>query len=273
MDNDNVCRFIPTRESQEPIHIINFVLETMPQQPDKQRPLSYYRAHLVMEGRGILRCGKNEIHLCEGDLFFCLPAVTYSLESLDGFQYVYASFLGTRANYLLHRFRINENNCVFRGFDNLKTLWAEGIACEQSVADLKSESILLHTFAEIGAKYYSESEKCREQTAAHVVKRYIDKHFSNCDLSLKTLSAELSYNPKYLSAVFKTVFKIGISEYLNTVRVQNACALMQQGFAEVKNVSFLCGFNDPLYFSKVFKAYLSVTPREYVKAQQKKAQL
>lgn len=270
METDNVCRFIPTRESQEPIHIVNFVLETMPQYPDNQRTLSYYRAHFVLEGQGILRYGKSEIHLHEGDLFFCLPALTYSLESLEGFQYAYTSFLGSRANYLLHRFRINEKNCVFRGFGNLKELWEEGVACDQSVADLKSESILLHSFAEIGTKYYPESDKSREQTAAHAVKRYIDKHFSDCDLSLKTLSTELSYNPKYLSALFKTVFKIGVSDYLTTVRVQNACALMQQGFTEVKNIAFLCGFNDPLYFSKVFKAHLSVTPREYVKAQRER---
>lgn len=270
METDNVCLFIPQRDLQEPIHIINFVLETMPQYPDNQRTLSFYRMHFVLEGQGILREGKSEIHLHEGDLFFCLPAVPYSLESLDGFQYAYISFLGSRANFLLDKFRINAKNCVFRGFSDLNELWRGGLSIDPSVADLRSESTLLHSFAEIGTKYYPSEEKSREQTAAHAVKRYIDQHFSDFDLSLKTLSEALSYNPKYLSALFKTAFKIGFSEYLNTVRVQNACALMQQGLTEVKNIAFLCGFNDPLYFSKVFKAQVSLTPRGYVKSLQNK---
>ena len=51
---------------------------------------------------------------------------------------------------------------------------------------------------------------------------------------------------------------------INTIRVNNACALMNKGFTSVKDIAFLCGFNDPLYFSKVFKTKMKQTPREYI---------
>jgi two-component system response regulator YesN len=40
---------------------------------------------------------------------------------------------------------------------------------------------------------------------------------------------------------------------------------MDKGFISVKDISFLCGFNDPLYFSKVFKAKTELSPSQYVK--------
>lgn len=59
--------------------------------------------------------------------------------------------------------------------------------------------------------------------------------------------------------------RVGISEYVATLRIQQACTLLDQGFTSVKDIAFLCGYNDPLYFSKVFKAKTGVSPREYQK--------
>ena len=56
----------------------------------------------------------------------------------------------------------------------------------------------------------------------------------------------------------------GITEYLNTVRIQQACALMEQGFTSIKDIALLCGYKDPLYFSRVFKKEMKVSPREHL---------
>ena len=40
---------------------------------------------------------------------------------------------------------------------------------------------------------------------------------------------------------------------------------MEQGVASVKNVAILSGFEDALYFSKVFKQAEGITPSEYIK--------
>ena len=262
----NICLFIPSHSSKEAIHIINFVLETKPQHADHTITLSYYRMHFVLSGKGVLRVGGRELALQEGDFFFCLPNTPYSLESLDGFSFAFISFLGTRAGNLIDRFRIHGQNCVFRGFQALSTAWKEGLQCNGSIIDLKSEGILLSSFAEIGEKYYPSAEQTSEGKLAFAIKQYIDEHFSNPDLSLNLLSSTFNYHPKYLSSLFKGVFKIGFSDYLTTVRLQNACVLMQQGLTEIKSRALLCGFHDPLYFSKVFKQRLEATPKAYALA-------
>ena len=58
---------------------------------------------------------------------------------------------------------------------------------------------------------------------------------------------------------------ISYSEYLRSVRLKYAVTLFDHGIDSVKNVALLSGFSDPLYFSKVFKDTIGVSPTVYVK--------
>ena len=264
MKNQNVCLFIPKQKTFDSIHTVHFVLETSLKTITKPKLLSMYYLHWVVEGEGILHLRNGDIHLYPGDIFFGLPAVPFSLEADENFKYMYVSYLGTRANYLTDKFRINERNCVFRGFEELIELWKNALDMDPAMADLRSESVLLYTFSSIGTKYYPSENTSKEPAAANRIKKYIDENFTNPNLTLNGISASLAYNAKYLSTLFKSAFKISITKYLTTVRIQHACTLMEQGVAGVQNIAFLCGFNDPLYFSKVFKSKMGISPREHL---------
>ena len=57
---------------------------------------------------------------------------------------------------------------------------------------------------------------------------------------------------------------MGIAKYLNTIRIQQACMLMEQGVTSIRDLALSCGFKDPLYFSKVFKGKMKVSPKSYI---------
>ena len=57
---------------------------------------------------------------------------------------------------------------------------------------------------------------------------------------------------------------MGLCEYINQIRVQRACELMDRGFSAVKEIASMIGFNDSAYFAKVFKKQLLLTPKEYI---------
>ena len=50
-----------------------------------------------------------------------------------------------------------------------------------------------------------------------------------------------------------------------SIRIQNACALADSDISCVKDIAYLCGFSDPLYFSKAFKKYVGQSPKEFIK--------
>ena len=87
--------------------------------------------------------------------------------------------------------------------------------------------------------------------------------FMQSTLSVSTVAAELGYNEKYLSHLFKLKMGISYSEYLRNLRLKYAVSLFEHGIDSVKNVALLSGFSDPLYFSSVFKKAIGVSPKEY----------
>ena len=99
------------------------------------------------------------------------------------------------------------------------------------------------------------------------IKKYLDDHFPEHDLNLQTLGNALGYNPKYISTVFKQHIGMGVSEYLNSLRIQHGCTLIAQGFTSIGDISTQSGFHDPQYFSKVFKNHMGLTPGQYIKQQ------
>ena len=58
---------------------------------------------------------------------------------------------------------------------------------------------------------------------------------------------------------------MGIAEYINTVRINHACALMDKGERGVAEIAARVGFRDALYFSKVFKRNVGISPSAYIK--------
>ena len=130
---------------------------------------------------------------------------------------------------------------------------------------MASESALLYAFACIGRKLSSKQvpERNKEETVS-LVKKYIDDNFCDSDMSLEKIGKSVNYNEKYISSLFKTYLKIGVIDYINTLRMQYACTLMQQGYRSIKDISNMCGYTDPNYFSRIFKKRMGVSPREYI---------
>ena len=51
----------------------------------------------------------------------------------------------------------------------------------------------------------------------------------------------------------------------NMAKIKKACALLESSNYSVKTVAYSTGFSDQLYFSKVFKKLVGMTPTEYRK--------
>ena len=223
--------------------------------------------HYVLEGKGILHTQNGQYLLEKGDVFFCLPSTPYALQSVENFQYAYVGFLGSEANRLAHEHEISIRNCTFKNLQFLFPVWQESTNIHPEYSAEYSKGLLLCTFSAISSTRQKEKEPTpkTEQRSAFLIKKYIDENFSNPELSLQSVCNALAYNSKYLSAVFKKVFRVNFKSYLNTIRLNNACALIEKGFISVKDVSFLSGFSDPLYFSKVFKEKTGITPSQYIK--------
>ena len=266
MQEKNICKFIPYYNDSHSLHTINYVLETNSDNFAKEHLQSVYQMCYVNKGTAYINTETGISKLIKGDIFFTFPSNSFSFTQYSDFQYMYISFIGTKGNKILEKLNINRNCFIFQGYESVEFFWQKGISFSGGLTDLIAESVLLYTFSVLSQKLLTESNDLQKETkAGNAIKKYIDDNFFDPDLSAYKISSNLKYNKKYISYIFKKQIGIGIIEYLNMLRIQHACSMMEQGFQSVSDISFMCGFSDAQYFSKVFKKRMGLSPREYIK--------
>ncbi|MBR4545659.1 MAG: helix-turn-helix transcriptional regulator [Oscillibacter sp.] len=76
----------------------------------------------------------------------------------------------------------------------------------------------------------------------------------------------LPFSYDYLRKLFKKEIGVTPHRYLNDLRLQVAAQYLagnQQGGLNVAEISRLCGFREPLYFSRMFKKKYGMSPTAY----------
>ena len=259
----NICKFINTQKHSDTIQVINFVYEKEACFPREYLLLSTYSLALVTGGRGVLHTPSEAHPIGEGDLFMTFPARGHYIENTGGLRYIYISFAGLRVQTLLQRLKISWDSPVFPGFRFLTDLWETVFAASNDQnSDLFCESLILQTFAYI-CRDKEEKGYGEKTNNLLLAKEYIDLHYTDSALTLNSVSQRFSYNPKYFSAAFKKMVRVNFSEYLKIKRLSYAASLIESGITNIADLAELCGYKEPLYFSKSFKKQYGMSPRQW----------
>ena len=55
-------------------------------------------------------------------------------------------------------------------------------------------------------------------------------------------------------------------DFIRQMRIKRALKLLEEGKHTIAEVAYMTGFADPKYFSRCFKAEMSMTPTQYIAA-------
>ena len=111
----------------------------------------------------------------------------------------------------------------------------------------------------------------RHGNAIHRCIQYIEAHYSE-KLTIQQLSRVCYLSPNYLSRIFHEEMGTTLSTYLNHVRVTKAKAFLRHGDLRLIDIAAAVGFEDPSYFTKVFKRITGVNPLAYRTQTKEKAE-
>jgi AraC-like DNA-binding protein len=70
-------------------------------------------------------------------------------------------------------------------------------------------------------------------------------------------------SPFHFSHEFTAEFSLTFQEYVLRCRILEACKELRHPNVSVANVAHSVGFNDPSYFSRIFRRYFDLSPSEY----------
>ena len=263
--SNSICNFMPAKKNAGNIKTVHFVYEAdfhTLKQPFL-RPIYY--VNLVTSGSGTMKIYNHTYQLTRGTLFFLFPAVPCSIEADGDFKYLYISFMGSYARTLLEELNVSLSSPVFSEFGHMIDFWMSSITHVNSKnANILSEGVLLCTLSYLTNNVFEE-QKNRPEHRFDMLLDYVNTNYRDPDLSLKKIAGIFYYTEKYISHLFKKKMNIGFNQYLNDLRIQYAYELFATGVQSVSEIAVLCGYSDPLYFSKVFKKSAGLSPTEYMK--------
>ncbi|MBM7599957.1 two-component system response regulator YesN [Virgibacillus halotolerans] len=93
-------------------------------------------------------------------------------------------------------------------------------------------------------------------------KAYIHQHFEQA-MTLEDVADTVGLSPNYFSNMFKQEFGATFIDYLTEVRLQKAKQLLEENELSLKEISYLIGYKDPNYFSRVFKKHYHESPKHF----------
>lgn len=241
----------------------------------------HWLLHFVEKGSGVVWVENMKYEVKESQIFAIRPhqITYYEADKNDPWEYYYVGFRGDWARQVMKDIGfLDENSIVIRipDPDPVLTLLKEVrkyviMYLQEGDGALGIYGCIYEIFQILNNSRHEEqaiqgweSEELHQHEYTKTLISIIDSSFSQ-KISIQELANQLHLNRSYMSELFAKDMGISVKSYLTDIRMQRAAIMLQSPHRNIKNVAENCGFDDSLYFSKVFKQYFGISPKEYQK--------
>ena len=176
------------------------------------------------------------------------------------------AFSSAQLRYFLLRSRMTLPMILLRsGMEFTDEMLLEGIRMRGPVGERELRRARDYTLQMLRAirPQVAETNSSRQRETAAQLRAYVDEHYADNDLSVSGMSGRFGYSANYLGNLFKNAYSVSINDYINQRRVRQAQRLIDETALHIYEIAFRVGFSDQNYFSRIFKKYTGLSPREY----------
>ena len=230
--------------------------------------------HFVLFGHGTLVVGGEKIALSKGDIFLLYKNVEYEYwpDPIDPWSYTWVDFECSDTESLFKRCGLSTEKpylhvpdfAEFR--DLLKQFYGAYDASETQELTCSAYFMLIIN-ALIKSADRSRSQADRASSKLRRVRDiliYINNNY-RMELSVQKIALDNCLSVSRLMALFSEIVGMSPVVYLHMYRVSAACNLLRGSNATIAEVASAVGFEDQLYFSRIFRKYKGMNPRAYRK--------
>lgn len=235
----------------------------------------HYLIHHIIRGKGSYTTGTRTYHLKAGDTFLLFPNVEscYRADTDDPWEYAWVGFAGNDAYSMITNTDFTMETPVLNQMDISPELSRKLRAIYEvngnTFEDAVSMTGALYSMMGFLMKHSVKKEKNGNHQFDYVerARKYMEEKYSY-PITVEDVAAYTGISRSYLFRLFSSVEHRSPKEYLLDCRIRQACRLLKQTDLSVQSIAHSVGFEDNLYFSKVFKKRKSCTPSEYRNMQQ-----
>ena len=82
-------------------------------------------------------------------------------------------------------------------------------------------------------------------------------------ITLQDLSEYTGYSVTQMSLIFRRHTGHSPMNYFNMLKIRRACWLLEHSALKIYQICYKSGFDDPYYFSRLFKKMVGISPQAY----------
>ncbi len=232
-------------------------------------PLPRYANGLIYMTGGCVEYyfGEESFIACKGDILKFPVNVVYSAKKLSDepntFYVIDFETVDTQEYDRLplpYHFRLQEDFDIKQYFKRIYDTWnMTGIGTK-----ILSKSYLYELVALLLAQYSSQQGSSAQDLAGvYKVSVYIQKHFADAGLDVKSLAKHFAISESQLRRNFARTYNISPLSYIHSQRISHAKNLLLYEDMPVSEVAQNAGFSSLYYFSRLFKQVTGLSPTQY----------
>ncbi|WP_319591795.1 two-component regulator propeller domain-containing protein [uncultured Draconibacterium sp.] len=93
----------------------------------------------------------------------------------------------------------------------------------------------------------------------------LDKNFSEPDFSVEQFAREMFVSRSLLYKKIKALTDLNITDFINSYKLKKSVEMIKTSDQSISEIAFKTGFNDPKYFSRIFKKFYGSSPSDFSK--------
>ncbi|MDR8389542.1 AraC family transcriptional regulator [Aliifodinibius sp. S!AR15-10] len=230
-----------------------------------------------LEGHGWIELGTEHYELVPNS-YFIIPRNTahkYGAREDDPWSIYWIHFAGSSATQFYKKYKQSDSSngnapqVVQIPFEERRIKYFNGIISllESGYSREIVEYVNISLWQLLASFVYNEffSEIRHQSNETNIVDTAINYMKENLDrsISVDELAEHLNYSSSYLYSLFKEETGYSPIHYFNHLKIQKACQYLSFTNMSIKEISYELGFNDPFYFSRLFKKLMELSPTEY----------
>lgn len=229
----------------------------------------YFVIKYTISGKGIFKINSQTFTLKQGIFSGFSPQNPhfYQSDTSNPLEHIFIIFTGSQAPQLFEQSTLASKHIIDVASQSetlyfLKAIMKTGIEkapFSQQICCNLLRILMLRQAANINL---STSDFSQSRETYRRCKKYIDDNFTKIFSSSEVADA-CAVNIRYMARLFRQYGKIKTHEYIMRLKLNKASAILLTSSLSINEIGYSLGFSDPYHFSRVFKKFHGISPRDY----------